>query len=156
MFMSYLIPQDSFATSCQTDGSTCEFYSCYEEEREDNSCGNRGYVLGFGKKYCDKFLNDQKFTQIGKQWLLDVRECLQEELALVDAGSSCQEIKKAGISSHAPCYIDLGFCQLPRSDQRRILATVFWAGLDPMVAKSGRKILSDCRDLGYPVRILYP
>ncbi|KAJ5113812.1 hypothetical protein N7456_002346 [Penicillium angulare] len=79
-------------------------------------CGANGYPLGFGAKYCDKFLeNKSDFSDRGQKWEEDVGQCLQDALVPFVNGSKqpdCQDLKEYAIGTHARCYVGTGFCSL--------------------------------------------
>ena len=126
MFFSILHMNEAFAgTSCVHLVGSCDYYRCIEEQ--EISCGNDGYLLGFGGYYCDKF-SDKDFPEFkgdfraelfpanGNQWRDEVRECLQREMEgflLEGDNLSCSELKDLAFSSHPSCYTGASsFCNL--------------------------------------------
>ena len=94
--------------------SDCAFYTdCLESTF---MCGPDGYPLGYGDKYCERFLdNKHYFTEEGQAWIDGTLVCLKE--ALVETveepdGIDCEQVKKTAFASHVDCYINNGFCEL--------------------------------------------
>jgi len=90
----------------------CEFYkSCLEAKY---TCGNNGYPIGYGYKYCNKFLTYyEEFPQKGKEWVNKTLVCLKQALyPLYQAESNCEVIYAAAFNSHPECYFQSGFCDL--------------------------------------------
>jgi hypothetical protein len=127
---------------CEQLSDSCEYYSCIEGQK---SCGKRGYVLGFGKKYCNKFEeHSYKFTTSGKNWILDVRSCLIDNLGQTSTELSCRKYKKAQIKSHIPCYLNSGYCSLPKADKKLIRKIVYKTMWRPSFIVSAIKVLKTC------------
>ena len=57
----------------------CTFYDqCLEATYE---CGPSGYPLGYGLKYCNRFVDNYKlFSKEGKEWISGTLLCLKEDL----------------------------------------------------------------------------
>ncbi len=122
--------------------NTCEYYSCVEEQRH---CGQKGYLLGFGKKYCLKFEeNENYFSDAGKKWTKRVRECLIDNLEL-PLSLSCKKFKKSQIKSHVPCYIKSGYCELSRKDRFALKKVIYKSMWRPSLIWAGLKVLANCR-----------
>ena len=143
--MSMFINHSKLQGSCEIVESDCEYYLCHEMQEP---CGPKGYTLNFGYRYCLKYLNEDLYTNPGKSWLSQVRGCLQKSLSDQHPYPSCQDLKKEAINSHFDCYINAGFCDLPRNDQRRILRTAANSILDPEVLKNGLAIIQECYKQG--------
>jgi len=46
-----------------------------------HSCADDGYIMGYGFKYCNSFLeNLDNFDQDGKDWILGTLTCLKNAL----------------------------------------------------------------------------
>ncbi|KIJ56037.1 hypothetical protein M422DRAFT_198830 [Sphaerobolus stellatus SS14] len=115
----------------------CAFYrECLENRFH---CGPEGYPIGYGEKFCEKFVADQdKLSAAGQQWMLNTMHCLQ--LALVPEAESmtsqniptlghentnkCDEVKQKAFDSHAPCYIKNGLCTLGIADWAHIVEII--------------------------------
>lgn len=88
---------------------------------EKSNCGADGYWLKFGAHYCQKFLDKEKtFSSVGQRWLQMVRQCLQERADDVSRQVSCSRIEREAMDSHISCYIDTGFCNLPKRDMLKV------------------------------------
>ena len=118
-------PGDSCIDWLQTDGcGQCGYYACREAQSQ---CGPDGYLEGYVGRYCNKFssVTESGLSPAGQAWMADVRECLVETLdAQTDANTPCDEIESIGIDSHALCYTQEGFCDLPLTDWFSIVHTV--------------------------------
>eukprot|EP00058_Branchiostoma_floridae_P013150 XP_002598638.1 hypothetical protein BRAFLDRAFT_118365 [Branchiostoma floridae] len=96
------------------DGN-CDFYTeCLEDKY---SCGAKGYPVGYGHRYCNRFhiyYND--FNAEGKAWIDDVRKCLMKALVPIYKSNSysCDEVKTLAFTSHPTCYTESGdrFCKV--------------------------------------------
>jgi len=92
----------------------CDYYTqCLEPKFK---CGPTGYPIGYGNKYCNKFLeffND--FTPEGQEWIGKTLLCLKNALIPVYESTksiTCSEIYNIAFDSHPTCYTDSGFCNL--------------------------------------------
>ena len=98
--------------SAMVYNGNCEFYTqCLEEKY---SCGPHGYPVGYGYKYCSKFLKFfEEFPATGKKWVEKTLICLKDALyPLYDARSNCDVIYAVAFASHPECYFQAGFCDL--------------------------------------------
>lgn len=95
----------------------CAYYLFQDSLRE---CGKRGYLLRYGYKYCDFFLNQHldRFSTEGKQWALDLGYCLQMKIDEFSDTLSCRELKKAARKTHLPCLLESGYLDLDQKDQK--------------------------------------
>ncbi|KIY74369.1 hypothetical protein CYLTODRAFT_484685 [Cylindrobasidium torrendii FP15055 ss-10] len=108
----------SVAAPCTPVRGSCAFYTdCLEANYH---CGEEGYPLGYGNKYCNKFSDEQeKLSAEGKDWMLDTMVCLQTALvpyATGNTSTTCDELEHAAFATHPACYVDSGFCELPPTD----------------------------------------
>ena len=106
------------------DCGLCEYYRCRETRSQ---CGSEVYLEGFVGRYCDRFatVTEPRVSQRAARWLTDVRQCLVTELEWdTDDQSTCQEIERIGIDSHARCYVENGFCELGIRDWFAIVHTI--------------------------------
>ena len=92
----------------------CSFYSdCLEPTFE---CGPDGYPMGYGFKYCNRFLEEKdRFSAEGQEWIDGTLVCLKQALVpTVNSpdGITCDNVKKTAFDSHVDCYIENGFCDL--------------------------------------------
>lgn len=110
----------------------CQFYNC-RDAQATSTCGSRGYYLGFGGRYCERFLvvTRPRVSAAGQRFLDTVRDCLVNFLdTQVTPSSKCADVKTRAFNSHIACYRDSGFCSLPLTDQLLILNTVDLTDID--------------------------
>jgi len=113
----------------------CGFYSrCIEAHFP---CGDDGYALGYGMKYCQRFSQYEGCDDDDwKSWVNSTLVCLQRSLVPVydaDCSSlSCNGIKSTAFDSHPTCYtgggdvapVDPSICFLPIKDQACVLKII--------------------------------
>lgn len=94
----------------------CSFYKEYLEEKF--KCGSNGYPIGYGFKYCNRFLEYfSNFSSTGKQWVEDTLVCLKQKLVVPyntfdeKNKDTCDKIKNYAFDSHVQCYVSNGFCE---------------------------------------------
>lgn len=70
----------------------CGFYrDCLESKFH---CGSEGYPLGYGEKYCEKFVAGQdKLSLAGQKWMMDTMQCLQRVLVPDATESDADELE---------------------------------------------------------------
>lgn len=87
----------------------CQFYSqCLEPKFH---CGASGYPLGYGYRYCSKFLNYlDYFTESGQKWVKKVLVCLKKSLN--KPFDNCANLLNTAFDSHPECYVQSGLCEL--------------------------------------------
>ncbi len=144
LFFFFTLSVSAIGSDCSSvdTKNICEYYSCIEEQRH---CGQKGYLLGFGKKYCLKFEEDEHyFSDAGKEWTMRVRECLIANLDL-PSGVSCKKFKKSQIKSHVPCYVKSGYCELSRKDRFALKKVIYKSMWRPSLIWAGLKVLANCR-----------
>jgi hypothetical protein len=121
------------AASCaQPVELNCAFYAgCLERSIP---CGNDGYALAFGEKYCTAF-RSAHLSPAGQKWMGGVMHCLQEELvpelpgrfaqSRADA-ATCKTTFDTAFASHPRCYAaeDNSICFLPVADLFAITHTI--------------------------------
>lgn len=143
------------AASCEAPRArSCQFYSaCLEPTRP---CGDDGYALGYGERYCYAFKNT-RFSAKGEQWRDGVMMCLQEELVshlkatgpVGGRGSDavCRDIHDFAFASHPGCYTRPGrsICFLPPTDIAAVFSTIgLEAALDPRTQRQMREVVGTC------------
>lgn len=137
--------------SCKTPLELdCSYYgACLERAIP---CGDTGYALGFGEKYCTAF-RAAPFSDAGKKWVTGVMRCLQEALVpdVLGAGAfatspasneRCQEVFQTAFDSHPSCYTaqENSICFLPPADLATVLSTI---GLKEILTlRTGSQMLS--------------
>jgi hypothetical protein len=127
--------------SCETPRpQNCSFYSaCVEHE---TACGESGYALGYGEKYCNAFKNLSSLSAKGVAWRDSVMHCLQEELVpYSQTRATCDTILTTAFDSHPRCYTqpEASICFLPPSDTLAVLGTI--GGSELLTARSRKQIL---------------
>lgn len=131
-----------YSDDCSKLLDDCEFYTCMETKR---ACGPKGYQVGFGRKYCLKFTENQtKFSYEGQGWLNRTKLCLMKKLLENHNEVVCDSIKKQAFKDHIACYYDSGYCELSGADKWNIMKIVGSSILKPKLFKSGFKIQRRC------------
>jgi hypothetical protein len=117
--------------SCKTPRpDNCAFYSACVES--NIACGEDGYALGYGERFCTGFKN-ASFSDQGEAWKSSVMGCLQRALVpyttAAFAKTSCSTVEDFAFNSHPACYTDPSnsICFLPPSDVLEVLSVI---GLD--------------------------
>lgn len=125
-----LIMLNSFAVDCNEPAKSlsCDYYRTCVESRFQ--CGINGYPLGYGEKYCLKFLSLSKneLSPKGLKWRDSTLKCLQTLLSLsIHNGEvkNCKEIHTEAFDSHPGCYTlpSNNLCDLPLADWKIIAST---------------------------------
>jgi hypothetical protein len=121
---------------------TCAFYSaCLEAAKP---CGESGYAIGYGEKYCSRYDVDDRFSPQGIAWRDAVLHCLQVSLAteLPKVGSmTCDAITTFAFDSHPRCYTaGPSICFLPFSDITNVIGTI--DGKDLLSLRSAKQMAS--------------
>ncbi len=161
-FFSFQVLAFDSACSRPTE-LTCDYYAnCVENYLP---CGSKGYALGYGKLYCQRFLDTSYTTYQADLWRDETLLCLQRELSLFVFFSpyeikSCSNIKKNAYESHADCYVhpnrshpELSICYLSPADLKlttqniKAVDMLRWRGLKQMsrVARLCLELLSKNR-----------
>lgn len=104
---------------------SCLFYQdCMEATV---TCGGNGYAVGYGTKYCNKYVSRLSlFSSPGQNWIYKVMNCLQKSMIspLQDFNNDCTTLRNIAFDSHPACYVDSGVCVLPWEDYYFIFTTV--------------------------------
>lgn len=142
LLLSVLFGDYSLAESCQPKKDSCDFYLCKEQE---SPCGDKGYWLAYGYKYCSLFLDvEDKFPATSMEWMQNVRFCLQKEINKFPEEISCKESYLKSMSSHVDCYTDTGFCQLSLKERASIIWVLRSALLLPLTYVEGLELEYQC------------
>jgi hypothetical protein len=112
------------ATECAPYVGSCEYYRCREAIQP---CGEKGYFMRFGYRYCTTFLTKLKPRVAPRQqdWLERVGTCLQQKVEEIPVITSCTLAKNLAIDSHVDCYMKTGFCAMPFSLKLKLLGIVY-------------------------------
>lgn len=130
---SFQVQAVPWSEACLNPTGDCGFYSDCLENR--NQCNSTGYALGYGKKYCEKFSAQTRFSARGVKWVNDTRLCLQQHLLQFvqpdQPPMDCEEIMNAAFDSHPDCYTLTGdsICDLPLCEIELVLQTIGEADL---------------------------
>jgi hypothetical protein len=136
-------PTPSLPSPCAHLLGSCDYYLCRESFQ---SCGPRGYWLGFGNHYCEEFTLQVKPTlsQESQDWLDHVGRCLREKTEAFPLESVCKQIKNLALASHTSCYVQTGFCRIPFLDKVKVLHTIYREFADPRIFKVFLEISRSC------------
>lgn len=136
-------PRAFSVEDCEIIRDSCDYYLCRERQ---HPCGRRGYNLALGHRYCRKFLlnRPERYSEKGRLWLSDVRQCLQEKLEELPVETLCRRVRSRAMNNHVDCYLDTGFCGLSVRDKQKVLNTVGSRLLDPFFLVQGLKVLFRC------------
>ena len=143
----FLYSISGFSSVCADAVGSCDFYQCLDQTFP---CGDKGYALHFGHKFCTKSdtqLFNRMQTEQGKQWVLDTMKCLQQALSerLDIEALSCQKIQDIGYQTHMNCYIQSGYCELPGQDKKEIIKLLKFQLLKPKNIIQGIHLLQACK-----------
>lgn len=113
-------------TQCAQLIGSCEYYECVEAQLL--SCGDGGYIMGYGHHFCKKFdavvprahINAHEkdlFPSEWESWLDKTAFCLHSAIDNhlgSNPQSTCESLREAAFASHAGCYTQgESFCFLP-------------------------------------------
>ena len=103
--------------SSKPEKGTCDFYVYEDSVRQ---CGQRGYLVKFGYKYCNFFLGSHfdKFSEDGRKWALEMGYCLQVKIDEISDSVSCKQLNKLARKSHLLCILESGYLDLSKKDRR--------------------------------------
>src|SRR5262245_58575577 len=106
--------------------ANCDFYSQCMEATCKCGFGSSGYAVSYGRKYCQRFLDEKGFTAAGLAWRDATLRCLQEKLVqglpANAGGCDCAKLQNAAYATHVACYTQPGhsICDLPDTDILKI------------------------------------
>jgi hypothetical protein len=99
----------------------CEYYSALSQSL---GCASRGYLLSFGRRYCEEFVLEEPFySPAGRKVLDSIRLCLQTTLEQAPV-LTCANVEMLAAQSHVDCYVAAGFCRLNPIEQSLIGASI--------------------------------
>jgi hypothetical protein len=110
----------------------CEYYAC-REAQATNQCGDTGYYIAHGYKYCNRLIQvaSPRMSPAGQRWLEDGRDCLMHFIETeISSDEQCRSLRDRAYASHPDCYVDHGFCDLPFRDWLALFATIDTLDLD--------------------------
>ncbi|MCM2282762.1 MAG: hypothetical protein NDI61_13055 [Bdellovibrionaceae bacterium] len=109
-------------TACSNQVGSCAYYGCLSDEL---ACRPQAYLRRFGRSYCSLFeARADEYTEQGQKFMTEVRLCLQLELD-AEIGLTCQNVERRSANHHVTCYLESGYCELPRKDQFLLQRTIF-------------------------------
>ena len=111
-------------------GDDCRWYEDCLEMRYPCRGTDDGYAIEYAQKFCNLYSdNYNDFSSTGRQWVDEVRRCLQ--VALVPSlrlwvSPTCADIREEALLSHAGCYTDVhpSMCELSCADVWRAFVIV--------------------------------
>ena len=119
-------PAPQLPAACRVPARpSCGFYvQCFNRVCPCRGSGNE-YALGYGNKYCSRFLHGYGWSAVGRRWRDATLRCLQERARqyLPRGGRcNCAQVQARAYASHTPCYTLPGrsICDLPLRDVRLI------------------------------------
>uniref|UniRef100_A0A915ESA2 Uncharacterized protein n=1 Tax=Ditylenchus dipsaci TaxID=166011 RepID=A0A915ESA2_9BILA len=105
----------------------CAGYKCFESLC---NCGQQGYLLAYGDKYCYRFHEDDifhSFDQAGQQFIHCTAQCLLDDMQdyvqtkispqLVEQKVDCDHLKETAFESHVDCYLKCNFCTICQTNK---------------------------------------
>jgi hypothetical protein len=104
--------------NCEIKENDCSFYERCAEKYYP--CGEDGYNLGYGRKYCQSFKDHfPKFSSKGQEWVTLVMKCLQMDYRTkIETGDkmTCPQVRSFNYAIHPKCYTLKGtsICQIPQ------------------------------------------
>lgn len=132
-FIAHIVSSSLIAQAnnlCAPNADSCDFYSCMENNLR---CGNSRYLIKFGMKNCQKYIDQNNhFSKHGQNILRGVRECLQEKIS-VEKNLTCDDVDSVAFSSHRECYLQENFCSLNYFDQLLVFTIIAPSLHDPLV-----------------------
>lgn len=100
---------------------TCSYYRDCAQAKYN--CKPDEYPLGYGEKYCKKFIEIvNQLTPKGQTWVYNTMECLQLSIVnfVQNGQGTCTDLGNLAFQNHVKCYLDNGFCDLENSDKAEI------------------------------------
>jgi hypothetical protein len=127
---------------CADHVNDCEYYTCVAVSK---NCSNRTYPIRFARRYCLRYeARNERFSQMGQEWVSNVRSCLIREMNTYVDELTCGELKNRAFKDHVPCYIESGFCSLSNQDRKQILKTIWPSLKNIKVILSGIETYKSC------------
>lgn len=119
----------------------CSFYErCLEAARP---CGASGYAVGYGARYCRRFLEREGLSDAGRTWRDETMQCLQRRLGrFLDGRATCDRVIDGAFDDHPACYTQehASICRLPPWDWITIVSTI---DLGDLLSTRGRKQIAE-------------
>lgn len=108
---------------CSRLVGSCEFYRCRDRR---HPCGEDGYYMGYGYKYCQRFTSlEPSLSAPARDWLRKTLLCLQVYVDRnIPYNADCTTVKAMAFDSHPDCYVGSGVCFLDVDDWTAIWNTI--------------------------------
>ncbi|KAI1702865.1 protein kinase domain-containing protein [Ditylenchus destructor] len=111
-----LVENDSSSSPIPPSVSGIQQCEKYREIENQVHCGESGYPLGYGYRYCRRFYEKlDEFTESGKKFVECAAKCLTDRLGeYIDQAQnvSCSNIHDYAYDTHPDCYVQCGFCSV--------------------------------------------
>jgi hypothetical protein len=128
--------------SCETDSSECSIYCQLNDALK---CSSSNYLTKFGHKYCRQFLdNNHRFSVRGQLILSKIRSCLISTLKNQET-VTCGNVESFAMESHYTCYIESGFCDLPKPDALDVMWIIRTQFFNKKMQPYFERVLRACR-----------
>jgi hypothetical protein len=105
-----------------------DFYRRAEDQlNHEQGCGSDGYPVAIGLQYSERFARWTlpRLSAEGQQWIFATSQCLiRAMIPWVSGDVTCSQFAREAYASHATCYVESGFCDLPLGDHVAILRTI--------------------------------
>ncbi len=135
-----------FLFSYQIKANNINVCSAYTDKNIELGCNSNNYLIQFGYKYCQAFLNyENHFSKSGQIILNNIRNCLIQKLNS-ENNLNCSNIKQEAQQMHIQCYFEFHFCDLNFWDKEKIFWIVKKEVLDPMFFKTFITVNKSCRN----------
>ena len=117
----------------------------YKEVASQLECSSKNYLHKFGYRYCQKYLQHENlFSLEGQAFLERNRHCLIERLKEQE-GLTCENVNRLAHRHHVDCYVEMGFCELPKNDRKLVIQEIQKRHLlRPLNIITAFKILKTC------------
>jgi hypothetical protein len=141
---------------CQSNKQlSCSVYNtCFDKYCPCENTSD-GYFLRYGKKYCDRFLASNGWSEKGQKWRDQTLLCLQEsivpKLSIVEHPTcDCKAMKQFAYQTHVKCYTQpsASVCSLELADYKKIYNIIDVKDDlfgDPFGRQQMREVLSICK-----------
>lgn len=127
-FMLILTGSAAQAQCLSAAQPSCNVYpACFEKYCSCEATAD-GYFLRYGKRYCDRFLASEGWSEKGKKWRDATLLCLQERIVpKLDISENpkcdCKTMKAFAFAAHVDCYTQssASVCSLEITDYAKLL-----------------------------------
>lgn len=103
---------------------SCDFYLQLEDKRKCVEEGSN-YLVDYGHKYCMTFRTYRDTPNAPVAFLMGTMTCLQNSLRDWEPWiTSCPQLEAHAFNSHPHCYVENGFCDLPKEKKVGVLRQI--------------------------------